>query len=98
MITSQQRPAWFNVFVDMYLPELEKQGVLVVATFDETTWQNDDDSVPNNDNSIVTMVTMVTMLFGAGATLNTKDDTIHDALRTASRCRDEFWSWLSRME
>jgi len=50
-------------------------GCCNVRRSGEATWQNDDDSVPNNDNSIVTMVTMVTMLFGAGATPNTKDDT-----------------------
>lgn len=60
---------WFNSWLDLYLPELEAQGTLVVATFDEATWQNDDDSSPNNDNSIVTM------LFGAGITPNTKDDS-----------------------
>ncbi|KAH8694228.1 hypothetical protein BGW36DRAFT_300152 [Talaromyces proteolyticus] len=61
--------SWFNSFLDLYLPELEKQGTLVVATMDEATWQNDDDSTPNNNNHIVTM------LFGAGVTPNTKDDT-----------------------
>ncbi|KAJ6143133.1 hypothetical protein N7471_002586 [Penicillium samsonianum] len=60
---------WFNSWLDLYLPELEAQGTLVVATFDEATWQNDDDSTPNNDNHIVTM------LFGAGVTPDTKDDT-----------------------
>lgn len=60
---------WFNSWLDLYLPELETQGTLVVASFDEATWQNDDDTSPNNDNSIVTM------LFGAGITPNTKDNT-----------------------
>lgn len=60
---------WFNSWLDLYLPELEAQGTLVVATFDEATWQNDDDSSPNNDNR------MVTILFGAGITPNTKDDS-----------------------
>lgn len=60
---------WFNSWLDLYLPDLEAQGTLVVATFDEATWQNDDDSSPNNDNHIVTM------LFGAGITPDTKDDT-----------------------
>ncbi|KAF7167907.1 hypothetical protein CNMCM6106_003277 [Aspergillus hiratsukae] len=59
---------WFNAFLDLYLPELEKQGTLVVATFDEATWQNDDDTTPNNNNQIVTL------LFGAGVTPDTKDD------------------------
>ncbi|KAF7157244.1 hypothetical protein CNMCM5623_001367 [Aspergillus felis] len=61
--------SWFNAFLDLYLPELEKQGTLVVATFDEATWQNDDDTTPNNNNQIVTL------LFGAGVTPNTKDDS-----------------------
>ena len=60
---------WFNSWLDLFLPELEAQGTLVVATFDEATWQTDDDSSPNNDNHIVTM------LFGSGVTPNTKDDT-----------------------
>ncbi|KAJ5819438.1 hypothetical protein N7474_005029 [Penicillium riverlandense] len=60
---------WFNSWLDLYLPELEAQGTLVVATFDEATWQTDDDSSPNNDNHIVTM------LFGAGVTPNTEDNT-----------------------
>ena len=60
---------WFNAFLDLYLEDLEKQGVLVVATMDEATWQNDSDSEPNNDNHIATI------LFGAGVTPNTKDDT-----------------------
>ncbi|KAA8898651.1 hypothetical protein FN846DRAFT_991457 [Sphaerosporella brunnea] len=60
---------WFNAFLDMYLPELTAQGTLVVATWDEATWQSDDDSVPNNNNSIATL------LFGHGITPNTKDDT-----------------------
>ncbi|KAJ5710319.1 hypothetical protein N7488_004475 [Penicillium malachiteum] len=60
---------WFKSWLDLYLPELEAQGTLVVATFDEATWQTDDDYFPNNDNHIVTM------LFGAGVTPNTKDDT-----------------------
>ena len=60
---------WFNSWLDLFLPELEAQGTLVIATFDEATWQTDDDSSPNNDNHIVTM------LFGSGVTPNTKDDT-----------------------
>ena len=60
---------WFNSWLDLYLPELEAQGTLVIATFDEATWQTDDDTSPNNENHIVTM------LFGAGVTPNTKDDT-----------------------
>lgn len=60
---------WFNSWLDLYLPELERQGTLVVTAFDAVTWQNDDDSSSNNDNKIVTM------LFGAGITPNTKDDT-----------------------
>lgn len=65
----QSAAIWFNSWLDLYLPELEKQGTMVVATFDEATWTNDNDNVPNNDNNIVTM------LFGAGVTPNTKDDT-----------------------
>jgi hypothetical protein len=60
---------WFNAFLDMYLDELKEQGTLVVATFDEATWQNDDDTTPNNNNAIATI------LFGHGITPNTKDDT-----------------------
>lgn len=60
---------WFNAFLDMYLEELTEQGTLVVATFDEATWQNDSDSTPNNNNAIATI------LFGHGITPNTKDDT-----------------------
>ena len=60
---------WFNSWLDLYLPELEAQGTLVIATFDEATWQTDDGYSPNNDNHIVTI------LFGAGVTPNTKDDT-----------------------
>jgi hypothetical protein len=60
---------WFNSWLDLYLPELEAQGTLVIATFDEATWQTDDDSSPNNDNHVVTM------LFGAGVSPNTEDDT-----------------------
>ncbi|KAH8556761.1 hypothetical protein BGW37DRAFT_448703 [Umbelopsis sp. PMI_123] len=60
---------WFNAFLDMYLPELTAQGTLVVASWDEATWQNDDDAVPNNNNSIATL------LFGYGITPNTTDDT-----------------------
>lgn len=61
--------AWFNSFLDLYLPELEKQGTLVIASFDEATWQNDDDTTPNNDNRIATI------LFGAGVTPNTEDNS-----------------------
>jgi hypothetical protein len=60
---------WFNAFLDMYLPELTAQGTLVVATWDEATWQNDSDSEPNNNNSVATL------LFGHGITPNTTDDT-----------------------
>ncbi|KAF4161994.1 hypothetical protein CNMCM6936_002715 [Aspergillus lentulus] len=60
---------WFNAFLDLYLPELEKQGTLVVATFDEATWQNDDDTAPNNNNQILTLV------FRAGITLDTENDS-----------------------
>ncbi|KAJ5601230.1 hypothetical protein N7510_010764 [Penicillium lagena] len=60
---------WLNSFLDLYLPELMAQGTLVVATFDEATWPNDSDDFPNNNNHIVTM------LFGAGITPNTKDHT-----------------------
>lgn len=60
---------WMNAFLDLYLPELEAQGTLVVATFDEATWWNDDDASPNNDNHIATI------LFGSGITPNTTDDT-----------------------
>jgi hypothetical protein len=60
---------WFNAFLDMYLPALMEQGAIVVASWDEATWQNDDDSTPNNNNSIATLV------FGHGITPNTTDDT-----------------------
>lgn len=60
---------WLNAFLDRYLPALQAQGTLVVATWDEATWQNDDDSVPNNDNHIATI------LFGHGITPNTQDDS-----------------------
>ncbi|KAL1985255.1 hypothetical protein VTN96DRAFT_8054 [Rasamsonia emersonii] len=60
---------WLNAFLDMYLPALQEQGTLVVATWDEATWTNDSDSIPNNNNSIATV------LFGHGITPNTKDDT-----------------------
>ena len=60
---------WFNAFLDMYLPALTAQGTVVVASWDEATWQNDDDAVPNNNNSIATL------LFGYGITPNTVDDT-----------------------
>jgi hypothetical protein len=60
---------WLNAFLDMYLPELIEQETLVVATWDEATWTNDSDSIPNNNNSIATI------LFGHGITPNTKDDT-----------------------
>ncbi|KAJ5770683.1 uncharacterized protein N7511_002734 [Penicillium nucicola] len=65
----QTSGSWFNSWLDLYLPDLEAQGTLVVLTFDEATWENDDDYIPNNDNH------MVTMLFGAGVTPNTTDDT-----------------------
>jgi hypothetical protein len=60
---------WFNAFLDKYLDELTKQGTLIVATFDEATWQNDNDYVPNNNNQIATL------LFGYGITPNSWDDT-----------------------
>jgi hypothetical protein len=60
---------WFNAFLDLYLPELTAQGTLVVASWDEATWQNDDDATPNNFNSIATL------LFGHGITPNTVDHT-----------------------
>ncbi|KAJ5343500.1 hypothetical protein N7541_007978 [Penicillium brevicompactum] len=60
---------WFNSWLDLHLPELEAQGTLVVTTFDEATWQTDDDYSPNNDNHIVTM------LFGAGVTPSTTDES-----------------------
>ena len=69
MLHNAHDPMSDSSWLDLYLPELEKQGTLVVATFDEATWQNDDDTSPNNDNKIVTM------LFGAGVTPHTKDDT-----------------------
>ncbi|EEA19292.1 hypothetical protein TMatcc_009424 [Talaromyces marneffei ATCC 18224] len=65
----QTAAIWFNSWLDLYLPELEAQGALVVATFDEATWTNDNDYTPNNDNHIVTM------LFGAGITPDTNDNT-----------------------
>jgi hypothetical protein len=71
---------WLNAFLDLYLPQLEAQGTLVVATFDEATWWNDADSDPNNDNHIATI------LFGAGITPNTTDDsyiTLYGMLRGA---------------
>jgi hypothetical protein len=40
-----------------------------VASWDEATWQTDDDANPNNNNSIATL------LFGHGITPNTTDDT-----------------------
>ncbi|KUJ06295.1 uncharacterized protein LY89DRAFT_769550 [Mollisia scopiformis] len=58
---------WFNAWLDIYLDDLKDQGTLVVATFDEATWQNDDDSDPNNKNQIATI------LFGQGITPNTQD-------------------------
>jgi Phosphoesterase family len=60
---------WFNAFLDMYLPALTAQGTLVVASWDEATWQNDNDAVPDNYNSIATL------LFGHGITPNTTDNT-----------------------
>jgi hypothetical protein len=60
---------WFNAFLDMYLPDLTAQGTLVVASWDEATWQTDDAANPNNNNSIATL------LFGYGITPNTTDDT-----------------------
>jgi hypothetical protein len=69
---------WLNAFLDMYLEELTAQGTLVVVTWDEATWQNDNDYVPNNDNHIATI------LFGHGITPNTKDNsyfTHYGALR-----------------
>ncbi|KAK3938222.1 hypothetical protein QBC46DRAFT_390688 [Diplogelasinospora grovesii] len=60
---------WLNAFLDMYLEELTDQGTLVVATFDEATWQNDVDTTPNNFNSVATI------LFGHGIDANSKDDT-----------------------
>lgn len=60
---------WFNAFLDMYLDDLTDQGTLVVATFDEATWKNDDDYVPNNNNQVATL------LFGHGIDPNTKDDS-----------------------
>lgn len=60
---------WLNAFLDRYLPALEAQGTLVVATWDEATWQNDNDYIPNNDNHIATI------LFGHGVTPDTSDDT-----------------------
>jgi hypothetical protein len=60
---------WLNAFLDMYLDELMAQEAIVVASWDEATWQNDDDAVPNNNNSIATLI------FGHGITPNTTDDT-----------------------
>lgn len=60
---------WLNAFLDMYEKDLTDQGALIVATFDEATWQNDSDSDPNNDNHIATL------LFGHGIEPNTKDDS-----------------------
>ncbi|RHZ50289.1 hypothetical protein CDV55_101342 [Aspergillus turcosus] len=60
---------WFNAFLDVYLEELTAQGTLIVASWDEATWQDDNDAVPNNYNSIATL------LFGYGVTPNSKDDT-----------------------
>ncbi|KAE8345153.1 hypothetical protein BDV24DRAFT_159990 [Aspergillus arachidicola] len=71
---------WLNSFLDLYLPHLEAQGTLVVVTFDEATWWNDEDSSPNNDNHIATI------LFGAGITPNTTSDsyiTLYGMLRGA---------------
>ncbi|KFZ02186.1 hypothetical protein V501_09630 [Pseudogymnoascus sp. VKM F-4519 (FW-2642)] len=60
---------WFNAFLDMYLEELTEQGTLIVATFDEATWQDDNDYIPNNNNQIATI------LFGHGIEPNTRDDS-----------------------
>lgn len=60
---------WLNAFLDMYLDDLKDQGTLIVATFDEATWQNDDDYIPNNNNQVATL------LFGHGIDSNTKDDS-----------------------
>ncbi|KAJ5496017.1 hypothetical protein N7539_001133 [Penicillium diatomitis] len=60
---------WLSAFLDLYLPELEAQGTLVVVTFDEATWENDAGSSPNNENHIATI------LFGSGIIPNTTDDT-----------------------
>lgn len=60
---------WLNTFLDMYLDDLRDQGTLIVATFDEATWQNDDDYVPNNNDQIATL------LFGSGIDPNTEDDS-----------------------
>ena len=60
---------WFNAFLDLYLPELAAQGTVVVASWDEATWQDDNAAFPNNNNSIATL------LFGFGITPNTTDDT-----------------------
>ncbi|GFZ43063.1 hypothetical protein JCM24511_00781 [Saitozyma sp. JCM 24511] len=43
---------WLLSFLDLYLPSLQEQGPLVVASFDEATWTNDSDAIPNNNNSI----------------------------------------------
>ncbi|KAJ5882587.1 uncharacterized protein N7529_001259 [Penicillium soppii] len=59
---------WLNSWLDLHLPELEAQGTLVVATFDEITWQNNDDYSPNNDKHVEAMC------FGASITPGTKDD------------------------
>ncbi|KAK9384177.1 hypothetical protein V1515DRAFT_612505 [Lipomyces mesembrius] len=60
---------WLSSFLDMYLDELTRQGTLVVATWDEATWASGSDSIPNNNNSIATL------LFGQGITPNTTDDS-----------------------
>ena len=60
---------WFLAFLDLYLTELIAQGTLVVASWDEATWQNDNDAIPNNNNSIATL------LFGSGIAPNTTDNT-----------------------
>lgn len=65
----QSAGLWLNAFLDLYLPELARQGTLVVATFDEATWQNDEDATPDNQNHVATI------LFGAGITPNTEDST-----------------------
>jgi len=60
---------WFNAFLDMYLPDLAAQGTVVVASWDEATWQDDNAAFPNNNNSIATL------MFGYGITPNTTDNT-----------------------
>jgi hypothetical protein len=62
---------WFNAWLDMFLPDLIAQGALVVASWDEATWKDDNESIPNNNNSIATL------LFGHGITPNTTDDRYH---------------------